>query len=253
MNREIFSHFVTNPETITSPDLPSLEAIAEQFPYCQLAHFFVAKPHYDLLTVHAEQKVQRAAIHAISRYKLKKFLEIPARYKAAENSVTEEHPVILPESVATLPQVANMDVQPSPVDELLIREDFSDLSLEKDTNRTNTPEQAAADQAPNNSEENLNLFNDRIKKLKQLEIIDNFIKTEPRISSLSTLSKDAPSKDLSENSIKAPEGLVSENLANIMIKQGKTNKAIEIYEKLIVKFPEKKLYFAEIIENLKNK
>jgi hypothetical protein len=38
-----------------------------------------------------------------------------------------------------------------------------------------------------------------------------------------------------------------------MLKQGKTDKAIEIYEKLIIKFPEKKSYFAEKIESLKNK
>lgn len=38
-----------------------------------------------------------------------------------------------------------------------------------------------------------------------------------------------------------------------MIKQGKIDKAIDIYEKLILKYPQKKAYFAEKIENLKSK
>ena len=44
---------------------------------------------------------------------------------------------------------------------------------------------------------------------------------------------------------------LSENLAIIYKNQGKTKKAIEIYEKLILKFPEKEAYFATRIEDLK--
>ncbi len=45
--------------------------------------------------------------------------------------------------------------------------------------------------------------------------------------------------------------MVTENLANIMIKQGRFEKAIEIYNKLIWKFPHKKAYFAARIKELK--
>jgi ABC-type Zn uptake system ZnuABC Zn-binding protein ZnuA len=38
-----------------------------------------------------------------------------------------------------------------------------------------------------------------------------------------------------------------------MIKQGKHEKAIDIYKKLIWKFPQKKAYFATQIEELKKK
>ena len=47
--------------------------------------------------------------------------------------------------------------------------------------------------------------------------------------------------------------LVSENLAKILAKQGKTEKAIDIYKKLVWKFPQKKAYFASQIESLKEK
>jgi len=45
---------------------------------------------------------------------------------------------------------------------------------------------------------------------------------------------------------------VSENLAQILLSQGKKQKAIEIYKKLIWKFPQKKAYFAARIEELNN-
>ena len=40
------------------------------------------------------------------------------------------------------------------------------------------------------------------------------------------------------------------NLARIFVRQGKTARAIEIYEKLMVKQPEKMAYFAAQIQSL---
>jgi tetratricopeptide (TPR) repeat protein len=247
LNRDLFSNFIAHPARISASDIPALEVFAEQFPYCQLAHFFYAKPHYDLLTVQAEEKVQHAAVYAISRYKLKKFLEIPVDNTSVNNAATS----VISANDPNLQQAEQINEEPSPFDELLARADLSAMPLSEQEKVNLQPEIPV--QATDVTQENIDSFNDKIKKIKQTEIIDQFIKTEPRISSLSTLSKEAPTKDLSEKSIQAPEGLVSENLANIMLKQGKTDKAIEIYEKLIVKYPEKKSYFAEKIENLRNK
>ena len=46
------------------------------------------------------------------------------------------------------------------------------------------------------------------------------------------------------------EGVVSEGMAKIMARQGKIERAIEIYEQLMLKKPEKKAYFAEKIKDL---
>lgn len=44
--------------------------------------------------------------------------------------------------------------------------------------------------------------------------------------------------------------IVSEGMAKIMVRQGKIERAIEIYEQLMLKKPEKKAYFAEKIKDL---
>ncbi len=59
-------------------------------------------------------------------------------------------------------------------------------------------------------------------------------------------------QDLSEPNIELDKEIVSENLAQLYLKQGKTDKAISIYKKLILKFPDKKSYFAASIDKLKN-
>jgi hypothetical protein len=89
------------------------------------------------------------------------------------------------------------------------------------------------------------------KQKEQLKIIEKFIKTQPSISNPNK-SADTPPVDLS--SIKTGEfndNVVSETLVEILIKQGKKDKAIEVLKKLIWKFPQKKAYFAAQIEQLK--
>jgi tetratricopeptide (TPR) repeat protein len=87
----------------------------------------------------------------------------------------------------------------------------------------------------------------------QLGIIDQFLKSNPKLKSMAHLQqKSEPQEDLSAKSSKIKKNLASENLALIFIKQGKHKKALKIYEQLIVKFPEKKSYFAEQIEKLRN-
>lgn len=90
------------------------------------------------------------------------------------------------------------------------------------------------------------------KQKEQLNIIEQFIKTQPSISPNKDKTIAAPSGDLA--TIKTGEfgdHVVSETLAEILVKQGKKEKAIEVYKKLIWKFPQKKTYFAAQIEELK--
>lgn len=67
---------------------------------------------------------------------------------------------------------------------------------------------------------------------------------------LSTIqAKDSTKKE--PQSLQSELDLVSETLAQIFVKQGNFDKAIEIYSKLTLKYPEKRDYFAALIKKLK--
>ena len=91
------------------------------------------------------------------------------------------------------------------------------------------------------------------KMKEQIEIIDQFIKQQPSITANTRERLNAaPVGDLT--TIKNGEfgdNIVSETLVEILLRQGKKDKAIEVLKKLIWKFPQKKTYFAAQIEELK--
>ncbi|MBK6274973.1 MAG: hypothetical protein IPF58_09835 [Saprospirales bacterium] len=51
-------------------------------------------------------------------------------------------------------------------------------------------------------------------------------------------------------SVSFKNDMMTETLANIYVKQGKIEKALDIYNTLRLKFPEKSAYFASLIQNL---
>ncbi|HYF69375.1 MAG TPA: hypothetical protein VD884_14625 [Ohtaekwangia sp.] len=88
------------------------------------------------------------------------------------------------------------------------------------------------------------------KHKEQLQIIEQFIRIQPSISGMK--EKESNPSDLS--TIRTGEfgdNIISETLVEILLKQGKKDKAIEVLKKLIWKFPQKKAYFATQIEALK--
>ena len=87
------------------------------------------------------------------------------------------------------------------------------------------------------------------KKLSRKELIDKFILENPSITRPKAEFYNPIS--VAQNSITDQENIVSETLAKIYEKQGYYGKAISIYEKLSVKYPEKSSTFAAQIERLK--
>ncbi|MFP4088834.1 MAG: tetratricopeptide repeat protein [Cyclobacteriaceae bacterium] len=92
-----------------------------------------------------------------------------------------------------------------------------------------------------------------VNQQRQNELIDRFINSN--VDLVQNIKKNAASSgehaDLSSSSTEANDNLISENLADILLRQGKTEKAVEIYKKLIWKYPQKKTYFADKINQIK--
>lgn len=104
--------------------------------------------------------------------------------------------------------------------------------------------------SPDQQEEN------ELKKGKDIvsqvdKLVDKFIETEPSIS--------RPKKEFYSPTKKAKESIseekliYTETLANIFAMQGNFPKAIQAYEQLILTNPEKKIFFAQKIKELKEK
>jgi hypothetical protein len=86
---------------------------------------------------------------------------------------------------------------------------------------------------------------------KEDKIIERFIQQEPHIQHPSGTKLDNENK--AKRSSEDKEELVTETLARIYTEQMLYHKAILTYKKLMLKYPEKSLYFAGQIEQLENK
>jgi hypothetical protein len=88
------------------------------------------------------------------------------------------------------------------------------------------------------------------RKELQAKLIDNFILLNPRIEAPKDKT-DKQNEDISKPFVEEKGGFITETLARIYVSQGYYSRAIDIYEKLSLKFPEKNSYFATQIEKVK--
>ncbi len=84
---------------------------------------------------------------------------------------------------------------------------------------------------------------------KTIKLIDRFLVEEPGV--IKADKKTSLSGDVSRQSTEESEHLLTDTLAKIYVKQGLYSKAIFAYEKLSLKYPEKSIYFASQIEEIK--
>lgn len=82
----------------------------------------------------------------------------------------------------------------------------------------------------------------------QNNLIDQFLSTNPRIQPKGELPPVI--EDISVNSLVDNGEIVTEMLAKIYLSQGLIAKAVDVYEKLILKFPEKRAYFVAELEKI---
>ncbi|MGE0566629.1 MAG: hypothetical protein AB7O73_01660 [Bacteroidia bacterium] len=103
------------------------------------------------------------------------------------------------------------------------------------------------------SEKAVSKEKDSSSKLKQRQLIDKIIDMNPGPIKIKTDKKFFSSNIQAKESLLENEHLVTETLADIYASQGNIGKAIRAYEILSLKYPNKSVYFASLIEKLRNK
>lgn len=86
------------------------------------------------------------------------------------------------------------------------------------------------------------------EKQKKLDLIDTFIKNNPKIP---PVNKEATIAVVFEQNALDNATLMTETLAKVYLEQKKYHKAIQAYEILILKYPEKISFFANRISDIK--
>ena len=84
--------------------------------------------------------------------------------------------------------------------------------------------------------------------INKLELINKFIETNPKIPAVKNETTSNATFDLNKEDHSM---LMTETLAKVYLEQKKYQKAIQAYEILILKYPEKSSFFANRISDIK--
>ena len=152
-----------------------------------------------------------------------------------------------PESPVVAEPLARVDAAPKPKPAAKAKQEVG-------------PKPSIAEEAVPSAAEGLSPFAQFVTRLsnaapagpKAEDLIDEFLSTNPRISPFDKRDKDAVVPVVQSESSELVTGLVTETLARLYAEQGHAAKAIQAYEILKLRVPEKSLIFAARIEALRN-
>ncbi|HEX2920634.1 MAG TPA: hypothetical protein VHO50_05660 [Bacteroidales bacterium] len=272
MNKIDFLKMMENPASIDHRLAGDLKELTLLFPYFQSAHLLLIKVLSDNSDVKFGNQLKSSAIQIADREVLYRLLQ--KNEEIIDKSFPEEmaKEIVEPEkeNVSIMVTINNNDDVGT--DELIVNQGKEETSPDPENLEIvevflNTDERNGFDETNLNiddlsdSSDLLELDSEKVpaddevpgkndkKHISQSELIDRFIISNPKIEPIRTRS-DTPIEDKSEPMF--GDGVfLSETLANIYLSQGYYSKAIDIFEKLSLKYPEKNSYFATQIEKVK--
>ncbi|WP_134397037.1 tetratricopeptide repeat protein [Flavobacterium psychrophilum] len=272
MNVTEYTYLLNNPEAFNNRQIIALEKILDDFPYFQSARSLQLKNLYKQGSFKYNSELKKTATFTTDRSILfdlitsENFISINKEpleeAKTLHTTLAENTTLIiendvkpeinkLEKSIISSIKKANQDLQEKTTPEVaknLTTEEKLEIGKPLIFNNSETHSfqewLQLAKIKPIIREENQISENNLSSKL---EIIDKFIETNPKIS---------PAKKYTLTpviTIKTEDNsyLMTETLAKVYLEQKKYSKAIQAYEILILKYPEKITFFADRISDIK--
>ena len=259
MNISDLTYLLNKPETINEKQTIALENVVLQFPYFQAARALHLKGLFNQESFRYNYELKKTAAYTTDRTILFEFITSDNFTAIQQEKIDEiqrslldievhhmEEVIVLPEIETITPEEETNEIEPTSEEKLEIgkpipftpseRHSFQEwLQLTKFSPIEREIEEKAIQNDP--------------EKQKKLDIIDKFIEANPKIAPVKETTK--PPANISK-STEEPTHLMTETLAKVYLEQKKYTKAIQAYEILILKYPEKSSFFADRINEIKN-
>ncbi len=268
MQKQYFTEILKNPYHLDEDTMLLIEELCKKYPYCQTTQILLAKCYQKNNSPSFEKQVNLASAYSINRRKFQNYISERQHIYNKQKEILEEHSEYKnPGDMSSAPDknISQDDKQTTDTISAQPQEDTLDKTSEiKNTKegRKKELEQIVINRLKSFKKKNpgdikeapilpsTNLKGKSPKNSKQDDLIEKFIREEPSINNPKNAK---PSdEDLSVDSVKFNDDIVSETLAEIYLKQGRRDRALNIYNKLCLKFPEKSRFFAKKIEDIKN-
>ncbi len=259
MNISDLTYLLNKPETINEKQTIALENVVLQFPYFQAARALHLKGLYNQESFRYNYELKKTAAYTTDRTILFEFITSDNFTAIQQEKIDEIQKSLLDievhymEEVIVFPEIETTAIP----EEAEITESTSEEKLEIGKPLPFTPSERHSFQewlqltkfSPIEREIDKKTTSNDPEKQKKLDIIDKFIEANPKIAPVKETTK-APANI--SKSVEEPTHLMTETLAKVYLEQKKYTKAIQAYEILILKYPEKSSFFADRINEIKN-
>ena len=234
MTKEELMVLLHNPE-LTGQSVDMLSRLVEEYPYFHTGHQLYLKGLRQTDEMKMALQLKKAALCVRDRDVLYHYINHSSPQKYV-------HPV-----QGVLVQTEEESFTPVEIRDIYSEKQLVDDLIKSTHKRTNITETLPQLIPVKEETKERNATTDENRVWSPSELIDYFLKTNPKIV---PNDKQYFEVDLSEIQHDS-QSAATETLADIYATQGHKDKAIEIYEQLILKNPEKHIYFAAQIERLK--
>lgn len=267
MNKDQLYTAVANPDDIPPDTVDALAQAVRRFPYFHAGWMLLAKGLADTASPHFKSELRKASVHVWDRAALFWLINGADGQKRAPKPKDDAKPADAEPEPQTKP-AAPMLRPPAPVAGDYFPDVPDDLGLDAPARPDQTYSLADIDDHLRRPGERytfadwLDYVSERKSILdeeaaqdrttRQSRLIDDFLK-EPveRIApSPARPISQTEARLIEEKSVSENDDILTETLAAIYLKQGKTEKAVNIFKKLSLKYPEKSAYFASRIAEI---